>query len=196
MTLIQLRKRLDMSTRGHKLLKDKLDELLRIFLERVKENRRLREDVESRLRSCYSLMTLTYAQTGEESLDGILTSGDATELAHVTTENIISVRLPRIEIDDIAVPTIYSYALTPMVLDGAMHDFREVLPIIIELAELEKSIELLAVKIEATRRRVNALEHVLIPQTEQSIRKVRMSIEENERDDRTRTVKVKEMLSK
>jgi V/A-type H+-transporting ATPase subunit D len=196
MTLMQLRDRLEKSSRGHKLLKDKLDELLRVFLERIQESRNLRTEVERRLHDCYSLMALAYAQTGEEALDEALATGEtAAEMVNMTMENVMTVKMPFIEVKDIPSATNYSYALTPMVLDGAISSCRETLPLMIELAQREKGIELLALKIEATRRRVNALEHVLIPQLETSIRTVRMKIDENERDDRTRIVKVKEMLA-
>ncbi|MCL2024448.1 MAG: V-type ATP synthase subunit D [Coriobacteriia bacterium] len=195
MTLLKLRQRLDMSTRGHKLLKDKLDELMRVFLERVHENRELRTKVERHLRGGYALMALAYAQAGEEALDEALVAGEAGELVEVTMQNVMSVRVPNINVDDIPAPAHYSYALTPAVLDGALGNFTETFPLMLELAGREKAIELLAAKIEATRRRVNALEHVLIPQLEEAVRSIRMKIEENERSERTRLVKVKDLLA-
>lgn len=195
MELMKLRRRLETSRRGHKLLKDKLDELMKAFMERVMANRRLRGQVEIKLRDGYGLLAIARAQSGAASISSALLAGEAADLVEITTRNVMSVYVPEMKVADIPEPAGYSFALTPTVLDGAMDAMTEVLPMMLELAAREKAIELLAIEIEATRRRVNALEHVLIPQIAGAIRSIRMKLDESDRSDRTRLMKVKEMLA-
>lgn len=195
MELMRLRKRLETSTRGHKLLKDKLDELMKAFLERVGQNRKLRASVEKRMLSGYGLLSVARAQAGEIALEGALLGGEPVDLVEITTHNVMSVHVPELTVGEIPPPAHYSFSLTPAVLDGAIHTMSEVLPDMLQLAAREKAIELLAIEIESTRRRVNALEHVLIPQIDETIHDIRAKIEENDRSERTRLMKVKSMLA-
>jgi V/A-type H+-transporting ATPase subunit D len=196
MELLKLRRRLDTSQRGHKLLKDKLDELMKAFLQRISENRKLRARVEKRMVAGYALMALARAQSSEEALgEALATDGTAAALVEVTTQSVMSVPVPVLHVGEISTSANYSYALTPAVLDGAIVEMSGVFPLMLELAGHEKAIELLAVEIESTRRRVNALEHVLIPQIEDAIRSIRAKIDESDRSERTRLMKVKEMLA-
>lgn len=196
MELMNLRRRLSTSQRGHKLLKDKLDELMKVFLVRVNKNRKLRAQVEKRMVTGYALMALARAQSSENALrEALATDGAVADMVEVDTQTVMSVSVPVLEVGTIDICAHYSYALTPAVLDGAIAQLGEVFPLMLELAGREKAIELLAIEIESTRRRVNALEHVLIPQIEETIRSIRMKIEENDRSERTRLMKVKEMLA-
>lgn len=194
MELLKLRRRLDTARRGHKLLKDKLDELLKEFMARIAENRRLRSEVEVALSSAYGLLAIARAEAGTPVIAQALLAGAPVDLVTVSERNVMSVRVPIIELGEVPIPGGYSYATTPSVLDDALKRLSEVVPMMVELAAREKAIELLAAEIETTRRRVNALEYVLLPQLEDAIRGIRMKLDESERSERTRLMKVKEML--
>lgn len=195
MELLKLKRSLEMSKRGHKLMKDKLDELLKVFLARVAQNASLRREVEAALKTGYHHFALTRAQAGEGVIATALMSAGEANLVSVTTTEIMSVSVPELELLDGVEPAGYSLSQTPALLDIAMDKTVSVLPLMLELAGREKVIELLALEIETTRRRVNALEHVLIPQKESSIREIRMKLDEVDRSERTRLMKVKDMLS-
>jgi V/A-type H+-transporting ATPase subunit D len=194
MELLKLRRRAETARRGHKLLKDKLDELLKEFMGRIAENRKLRGGVETELFSAYGLLTIARAEAGAPVVAQALLAGEPAELFEASQRNVMSVRVPVFSAAQIPVPQGYSYASTPALLDGALDTLGLVAARMLELAEREKAIELLAAEIESTRRRVNALEYVLIPQLEGGIREIRMKLDESERSERTRLMKVKEML--
>ena len=194
MELLKLRRRAETARRGHKLLKDKLDELLKEFMARIAANRKLRASVEAELFSAYGLLAIARAEAGAPVIAQALLSGAPTELVSADSRNVMSVRVPVLEVGEVPTPGGYSYATTPALLDGALDSLTRVVPRMVELAEREKAIELLAAEIETTRRRVNALEYVLIPQLEGAVRDIRMKLDEAERSDRTRLMKVKQML--
>jgi V/A-type H+-transporting ATPase subunit D len=194
MELLKLRRRAETARRGHKLLKDKLDELLKEFMARIAENRRLRATVETRLFSAYDLLAISRAEAGAPVIAQALLAGAPADLVTAGSRNVMSVRVPVFSTGEIPKPQGYSYATTPALLDGALATLTSIVPTMIELAEREKAIELLAAEIESTRRRVNALEYVLIPQLDDTVRDIRMKLEESERSERTRLMKVKEML--
>lgn len=194
MELLKLRRRTDTARRGHKLLKDKLDELLKEFMARIAENRRLRGQVERALIGAYGLLSIARAEAGGPVVAQALLAGAPADLVGAAQRNIMSVRVPVLTLGEVPSPEGYSYATTPSVLDEALSDLAAVVPSMIELAEREKAIELLAAEIESTRRRVNALEYVLIPQLDEAVREIRMKLDEAERSERTRLMKVKEML--
>lgn len=194
MELLKLRRRADTARRGHKLLKDKLDELLKEFMARIAANRRLRADVEKALMRAYGVLAVARAEAGAPVVAQALLAGEPAELVEVTERNVMSVRVPELEVREIPVAQGYSYATTPALLDDALVRLSEVVPMLLELAAREKAIELLAAEIETTRRRVNALEYVLMPQLDETIRSIRMKLEETERSERTRLMKVKDML--
>ncbi len=195
MELLKLRRRAETARRGHKLLKDKLDELLKEFMARISANRRLRADVETELFSGYGQLALARAEAGSPVIAQALLSGEPADLVTATEKNVMSVRVPVFAVGTIATHEGgYSLATTPAVLDGALEQLGAVAARLVELAEREKAIELLAAEIETTRRRVNALEYVLIPQLDDAVREIRMKLEESERSERTRLMKVKEML--
>jgi V/A-type H+-transporting ATPase subunit D len=196
MELLKLRHRGVTARRGHKLLKDKLDELMKEFLARIAEVRRLRVSVERDLAVAWGLLAMARAEAGSSVLSSALAAGEPESLADVTERNVVSVRVPEITLRVLPPRQGYSFATTPAVLDGGLARLAAVLPGMLELAAREKSIELLAAEIESTRRRVNALEYVLIPQIEDTVRDIRMKLDEAERGNLTRLMKVKEMVER
>lgn len=194
MELLKLRRRRDVATRGHKLLKDKLDELLKEFMARIAESRRLRREVERELFGAYALFAVARAEAGSAIITQALLGGEPGEVVRSSERSVMSVRVPEFSEMALATPGGYSLATTPAVLDEAIEGLVAVAPRMVELAEREKAIELLAAEIERTRRRVNALEYVLIPQLDEAVRGIRMKLDEAERSDLTRLMKVKEML--
>jgi len=194
MELLKLRRRADVARRGHKLLKDKLDELLKEFMARIAENRRLRAEVERKLFAAYGLFAIARAEAGSAVITQALLAGAPAELVTAEERNVMSVHVPILDVAELPRAEGYSLATTPVVLDAALLGLADVAPDMIELAEREKAIELLAAEIERTRRRVNALEYVLMPQLTETIRYIRMKLDESERSDLTRLMKVKDLI--
>jgi V/A-type H+-transporting ATPase subunit D len=194
MELLKLRRRRHVAQRGHKLLKDKLEELMKEFLARIGASRRLRAEIERELAVAYGLLALARGEAGWASLTTSLAGGSPAEILEINERNVMAVRIPTFVVADLPKPGGYSLLTTPLVLDSALEAFTAVAPRLIELAGREKAIELLAAEVERTRRRVNALEHVLIPQLDEAIRGISMKLEEIERSALTRLMKVKEMI--
>jgi V-type ATPase, D subunit len=198
MELTRLKKRLATARRGHKLLKDKRDELMRQFLDMVRENRTLREEVEEGIRAANRHFVLASAAMSREAMEAALLAPKQEVGIAVSTRNVMSVDIPvfgnapRSEAEGDIYP--YGFAFTSFELDGAVEELNALLPAMLRLAEIEKSAQLLASEIEKTRRRGNALEHVLIPRLEETIRYIAMKLEENDRSSRTRLMKVKDMM--
>ncbi|MDQ2085130.1 V-type ATP synthase subunit D [Herbivorax sp. ANBcel31] len=198
MELTRLKKRLKVARRGHKLLKDKRDELMKKFLDLVRKNKELREKVEDMLMKVHENFLIARAVMSSESLEGALMFPKQGISLDVSTQNIMSVDVPVLDykMSSSEESDIYPYgfATTSGELDSAIGTLAEVLPAILELAQMEKSSQLLAQEIEKTRRRVNALEYVLIPQLTDTIKYITMKLEENERGNLTRLMKVKDMM--
>ncbi len=198
MELNTLKKRLKTARRGHKLLKDKRDELMKKFISIVKENVKLREKMESMVMDVHSSFIIARAVMRSENLDEALMMPKITVDLDVSEENIMSVRVPVFEYDEDSGKgaNIYPYGLhsTSGELDGAVYSLTEAFPVLMNLAEKEKTAQLLAREIEKTRRRVNALEYVMIPQLEETIKYITMKLDENERGNITRLMKVKDMM--
>ncbi len=195
MELMKLRRRKQVAERGHKLLKDKLDELMKEFLARIGETRKLRARVERELAGAYGLMAVSRGEAGRVGLAQALAAGSPADLVTVTERNVMSVRIPEMVLGELREAGAYSLASTPAVLDAALGSLATLAPELVELAQREKAIELLAAEIERTRRRVNALEHVLIPQLTEAIREIGMKLDEAERSNLTRLMKVKDMIA-
>jgi V/A-type H+-transporting ATPase subunit D len=195
MELLKLRRRRQVAQRGHKLLKDKLDELMKEFLARIGENRKLRARVERELMQAYGMLAVARGEAGRANLAQALSAGHPKGLVDVAERNVMSVRIPEFAVMELPEPEGYSLMSTPAVLDSALGALDTVAPQLIDLAEREKAIELLAAEIERTRRRVNALEHVLIPQLTETIRDIGMKLEEAERGNLTRLMKVKDIIA-
>jgi V/A-type H+-transporting ATPase subunit D len=198
MVLTGLKKRLRTARRGHKLLKDKRDELMKRFLEIVRENKSLREEVEEKLQLVHSRFVMARAEMNTELLEEALMFPKQKVQLSASTKNIMSVDVPVLEFhtesDDDTDIYPYGFANTSSELDVAIATLSELTPTLLKLAELEKSAQLLADEIEKTRRRVNALEYVLIPNLEETIKYIVMKLDENERGNLTRLMKVKDMM--
>ena len=198
MELTRLKKKLVTATRGYKLLKDKRDELMRQFLEMVRENKALREKVEAGIREANQNFVLARAGMSQEALNVALMAPKQEVYLEAETKNVMSVEIPVFK-SSTRTPDpndIYSYgfAFTSGDLDDAVKKLADLLPDLLKLAECEKSCQLMAAEIEKTRRRVNALEHVVIPETRQNIRYITMKLDETERSSQTRLMKVKDMM--
>jgi len=198
MELSRLKKRLQVARRGHKLLKDKLDELMKKFLDLVRKNKELRETVEEMLMQVHQNFLIARAVMSSEGLDAALMLPKQSISLEVSTKNIMSVDVPILNYktsnNDESSIYPYGFATTSGELDGAIAALSKALPYMLELAQTEKSAQLLAQEIEKTRRRVNALEYVMIPQLSETIKYITMKLDENERGNLTRLMKVKDMM--
>lgn len=195
MELLKLRRRAQMAKRGHKLLKDKLEELLRRFLGLIDEAGARRSEMEGALAEAFGLLAIARGEAGTTVITEAL-AGDVAQEAgvEVGVESLLSVKVPIFTPSTIDIPISYSLATTPAILDTAVVDFEALLEKLVKLAEIEKTIQLLALEIDKTRRRVNALEYILIPQLEGAIKQINMCLAEQERANLTRVMKIKEML--
>lgn len=198
MELTNLKRKLTTARRGHKLLKDKRDELMRRFLDLVRENKSLRKEVEEGIKNANAHMSVARSVMSDSALDVALMLPMQEMNLEITEKNVMSVMIPEYEThfktadsNDIYP---YGYAFTSTDLDEAVKSFSDIMPKMLRLAEVEKSCQLMATEIEKTRRRVNALEHVMIPQYEETIKFITMKLDENERSSTTRLMKVKSML--
>lgn len=198
MELTRLKKKLVTATRGHKLLKDKRDELMRQFLDLVRENMALREKVEAGIQMANKNFVIARAGMSGETLRTALMMPKQSVELQVGEKNVMSVNIPVFETKTRTADAndIYSYgfAFTSSDLDGAVKSLADILPDMLKLAETEKACQLMAAEIEKTRRRVNALEHVIIPETRENIRYITMKLDENERSSQIRLMKVKDMM--
>ena len=194
MELTKTKKKLVTARRGHKLLKDKRDELMRQFLELVKENMALRKKVEAGILSANKNFVIAKAGMDEAAL---MAPKQEVNL-NVEQKNVMSVDIPVYETKTRTADAndIYSYgfAFTSSDLDGAVKSLADILPDMLKLAETEKACQLMAAEIEKTRRRVNALEHVTIPEAQATIKYITMKLDENERSSQIRLMKVKDMM--
>ena len=200
MELTRLKKKLAVATRGHKLLKDKRDELMRQFLEIVKENKELRLSVEQSIRDANSSLIIARSLMQKQSLNASLMMPKQQINIEVSEKNIMSVDVPvftaKTKTDNPHDIYSYGYAYTSGDLDEGVLALAKALPDILKLAQQENAAQLMASEIEKTRRRVNALEHVMIPDLNDTIRFITMKLDENERSSQTRLMKVKDMMIK
>ncbi len=200
MELTRLKKKLATAIRGHKLLKDKRDELMRRFLDMARLNRELREKVENAIIEANSNFVLASASMTPQTLSTAMLASKQEVYLDVFYNNLMSVDIPVYNVKTRTPDEndIYSYGLafTSSDLDNAVSSLAKVLTDMLKLAEVEKSCQLLSAEIERTRRRVNALEHVMIPETQKKIRYIKMKLDENERATLTRLMKVKDMVLK
>ena len=197
MELTRLKGRLKTAVRGHKLLKDKRDEMMKQFLEIVRKNRALRKKVEEGLKQANAAFTVASAVMGPEMLEQALLYPKAGVELDVSFRNVMSVNVPVYDFrttGDGAEIYPYGFAQTSGELDAALEAMQSVFRDMLELAEVEKSMQLLAQEIEKTRRRVNALEYVMIPEYEKNIKYISMKLDENERSSTARLMKVKDMM--
>ncbi|MFQ8688959.1 MAG: V-type ATP synthase subunit D [Blautia sp.] len=198
MELTKQKKKLVTAKRGHKLLKDKRDELMRQFLDLARENMALRLRVEEGIRSANINFVVAKAGMSEETLNTALMAPKQEVYLETSTKNVMSVEIPSFEYKTRTADAndIYSYgfAFTSSDLDGAVKSLADILPDMLRLAESEKACQLMSAEIEKTRRRVNALEHVIIPEAQEHIKYITMKLDENERSTQIRLMKVKDMM--
>ncbi|MDE7104342.1 MAG: V-type ATP synthase subunit D [Ruminococcus sp.] len=200
MQLSSLKKKLSSAQRGHKVLKDKRDELMRQFMNLIKENKQLRSEVEAGITEANKYMAIAGSVMQNEVLETALMLPKQEVELEVSEKNVMSVYIPvfnpKYRTDDIN--DIYSYgtAFTSVDLDGVVNALSEIFPKMIRLAEVEKACQLMADEIEKTRRRVNALEHIMIPDYQETIKYITMKLSENERSTTTSLMKVKDMVLK
>ncbi|HZK02195.1 MAG TPA: V-type ATP synthase subunit D [Anaerovoracaceae bacterium] len=198
MVLTSLKKKLVVATRGHKLMKDKRDELMKQFLELARQNKVLREEVEHQLAEVYQNFAIANAVMSSEIMEEALMYPKQGVSINLGTKNVMSVNVPVFDFTtDTAEQTDiypYGFAGTSGELDKAIAKLAEVFPTLLKLAAMEKEASLLAEEIEKTRRRVNALEYVMIPNLEETIKYIKMKLDENERGNQTRLMKVKDMM--
>ena len=197
MELTRLKKGLTTAVRGHKLLKDKRDEMVRQFIIYIRRNYELRAEVEKAVENVSVRFSLAKAQMGALRISEALLYPARAAVYKVDERNVMSVDVPTIkytgEEETTEIP--YAFTFTSSALDSAVIDLSELLPKLLELAEVEKTCNLLADEIEKTRRRVNALEYVMIPEFKSSIKFITMKLEENDRASLVRLMKAKEMMA-
>ena len=198
MELTRTKKKLATARRGHKLLKDKRDELMRQFLDLARENMELRQKVEAGILSANKNFVIARAGMDAATLNTALMAPKQEVNLEVGKKNVMSVNIPVFESKTRTADAndIYSYgfAFTSSDLDGAVKSLADILPDMLKLAETEKACQLMAAEIEKTRRRVNALEHVIIPEAQETIKYITMKLDENERSSQIRLMKVKDMM--
>ncbi len=198
MELTRIKTRLKTAVRGHKLLKDKRDELMKQFMDVVRENRTMRQQVEESLMRAHSAFTVASALMSPEILEqSILYPKQSVDL-DMSFENVMSVNVPKYTFetknDNSSEIYPYGFAMTSGELDDAVKALSDAFEGMLRLAQIEKTTQLLAEEIEKTRRRVNALEYVKIPEMQENIKYITMKLDENERSATIRLMKVKEMI--
>jgi V/A-type H+-transporting ATPase subunit D len=194
MELLRLKKRILLAQRGHRLLKDKQDELIKQFMPLVKETVNLRKEIEEQLKKAFQSFAVARMLMPLEFIEEALMWPGEKMTFEVAYKHIIGVKVPEYRIKKEG--DIYNYGLvtTSSELDVALKAYSDLLPSLVRLASLEKTLELLAVEIERTRRRVNALEYIFIPNLEETIKYITMKLSEIERADLTRLMRIKEMV--
>lgn len=199
MELSTLKERLKVAQNGYDLLKDKQDELMRQFIELIKENNRLRNEVEDELSGALGNFVLASSSMNGAFMEEIVALPTKQVNLEIARKNIMSVDVPKMSFSydddnqksDNEVK--YGYLNTSSELDDAIEVLNEVMPKLLKLSEIEKTCQLMATEIESTRRRVNALEYRMIPNIKETIKYIQMKLDENERASITRMIKVKDM---
>lgn len=196
MELRRLKTRLKTATRGHKLLKDKSDEMIRQFMVYVRENKRLREEIEAELSSASKGFTLARAVSSNAVIEEAVMMPAMKAEISLSSDNVMSVEVPSISVVEHEGQDKYPYSFDTVTseLDASIGTLSTLLVKLVKLAEVEKTCNMLADEIEKNRRRVNALEYVMIPQIEETIKYINMKLDENERASTIRLMKVKSMI--
>lgn len=194
MEVMRLRKRLVLCRRGHKLLKQKQDELFRILNELIGKAENLREETERKLSHAHRVFSMAKALLGDNIVEDAMTFLQVKTGVEIGQKRIMNLRVPELHANVEGNIHNYGFLETSSDLDRAFSLFSQVIPGIVKLCEVETQLAVISEEIEKTRRRVNALEHILIPDLEDTIRKVIMKLEEFERSSTVRLMKVKEMV--
>lgn len=197
MELKKLKARLKTAVRGHKLLKDKSDEMIRRFSIIIRENKKLREQAEQELSSVLKEFAKARGFVSREEIERIFSMPTVTLSLGLSTSSVMNVEVPQIEVTANTSDEIYPYSFTAITseADYAVRQISKVIETLVKLASVEKTVQMLAKEIEKNKRRVNALEHVMIPQLEETIKYISAKLDENERGALTRLMKVKSMIS-
>ncbi len=196
MELKKLKQRLSTAKRGHKLLKDKSDEMIRRFSVIIKENKRLREQANALLADALKEFSSARAVMGEAETENAFSMPSTSLTLETDTESIMNVIVPKIKVSETkrgGMP--YSYAMITSEADYSVKKITEAITVLAELAAVEKKTQMLAEEIVRNKRRVNALEYVMIPQLEETIKYITAKLGENERGSLTRLMKVKSMIN-
>ena len=194
MELLRLKKRIILARRGHKLLKDKQDELVRNFLEIIEDTKKLRIQADNEILSVFQSYSIAEGVVGGAGIENLFSVPGARTEVKSKTRSIMNLKAPVFEVDITGSPYDYGDATSSVLVDRSVKKYGELLKTLHKLAELEKTSILLAEEIEKTRRRVNALEYILIPNMEETIKYITMKLSEMERSNLTRVMKVKEMI--
>lgn len=194
MELLNLKKRVKSAKRGHKLLKDKQDGLMKTFMEIIREAKSLRREIEEKLGGAFKNFMQASSMMLPEMLESALLYPSAKVELEVKTKNVMSVHIPYFNLEQEGDILNYGYVQTSGELDIALAAFQEVFPLLIKLAEIEKQAERLAAELETTRRRVNALEHKLIPDLEETVKFITMKLAETERSTIVSVMRIKAMI--
>lgn len=194
MSLMDLKRRTTSATRGHKLLKDKQDGLMKQFMAIIREARSLREEVERQLGEAFRSFLLASAWMSDAQMENALSSPQAAVELTVETKNVMSVKIPVFALQRSGSVKTYGYASTNAILDTAVDSFEQAFDLLIKLAEIEKQAENMAIELETTRRRVNALQYKMIPDLKDTVKYIRMKLDEAERGAIIGTMKVKAQI--
>lgn len=197
MELKKLKARLQTATRGHKLLKDKSDEMIRRFTALIKENKRMRAELEAELSDCLGKFATACAYSSKEEIDKIFSMPVSNVSATFGVKDVMNVEVPSIEVNETKSDASFPYAFAEMTseADYSVEKISRLVGKLLKLAEIEKTVAMLAVEIERNKRRVNALEYIMIPQIEETVKYIKSKLDENERAATTRLMKVKDILN-
>jgi len=194
MELLKLKRRLELAIRGYKLLKDKRDALIQKFIKLVYETIRTREEFDKKIRECMNEFLLATLYMSENDLNSIFLFSQRKTIAKTEYQNIMSVKVPQYKIKEEG--NLYTYGMigTSPELDNSLKKYREIIPLMIKMSELDKALVLLTEEIEKTRRRVNALEYVMIPNLEDTIKFITIKLDEMARSTNSAIMRIKEMI--
>jgi V/A-type H+-transporting ATPase subunit D len=195
MELLRLKKRLVLAQKGHKLLKDKQDELVRHFLSIIEDTRRLRIQADEEIQTVYQSYSIAEGVVGGATIESLFSLPGASTVLKSRTRPIMNLKVPVFEVEVSGDPFNYGNAQSSVLVDRSVRMFGKLLTTLLKLAELEKTSILLAQEIEKTRRRVNALEYILIPNISETIKYITMKLSEMERSNLTRIMRVKEVIA-
>jgi len=195
MELLRLKKRLVLAQKGHKLLKDKQDELVRHFLSIIEDTRRLRIQADEEIQTVYQSYSIAEGVVGGATIESLFSLPGASTVLKSRTRPIMNLKVPVFEVEVSGDPFNYGNAQSSVLVDRSVRMFGKLLTTLLKLAELEKTSILLAREIEKTRRRVNALEYILIPNISETIKYITMKLSEMERSNLTRVMRVKEVIA-
>jgi len=192
--LLKLKKRLKVAQRGHKLLKEKRDGLMKDFMRVIREAQEIRETVEKSLATAFLSFAYASGEMSGQAMEAALALPSAKLSLETREKSLMNIKVPIFKLEKQGNPFCYGYLDTTAELDASLEGFDNSLEKMVSLAQTEKTILMLAAEIEKTRRRVNSLEYVLIPNLDSAIREITMKLDEQERGNLTRLKKVKEMI--